>query len=682
MSLRLFLLMILFSSILNAQTTVDSLKAAAKTDNLIDRVDAYLEIASEYNDVSTDSMIHYAHLSYFLSDSIGYELGFAQGAHAWAMAVEDRGNHDMAFMLYSKAIKYKKEQEDSSSLAASYNGLAIVYHRKGDYENAQINYLKAKSLWDNAGDTTSGIMVIGNVGMLYQDMGNWERAHERFTEQLKQAEEHNLMGLQATAHNALGTLFQEQENYQQAKVYFQTAMEIYKRTNNIKGVANGHNNLAITYFFDGDFDKSKSYFERALEMRRDLGDPVKVAESFRNLGDFHMYQGGYKEALEYYEKAIGLAEEANSDRTLFEIYAVMAEAYDSLGDYRNAYLHFKQYSDLGDKLINESNSRNVYDMEMKYEGEAKDRENASLRKEKQDKLIQDRLRDERDEAMEKNTITIIICGAVGLLFMVVLTIMLYRGAKKTKEDNSNQKLLNRELESALNKAKELSDLKSRFVTVTSHQFRTPMAIIQSNTDLIDMASEKSSDAISPLLNKATSRIKQEIGNMVELMDDILILGRISEGNSLKLNKKPTDLIAFCESLVSDFDEAESNGRQVKFEVLGAPKELLLDKKLIRHALVNLLSNALKYSVDADPMLQLKFNTKFVSLSVVDKGIGIPTVDMPNLFQPFQRAGNVGAIKGTGLGLSISKEYVELHGGTMQVESKLNEGSSFTITLPI
>jgi signal transduction histidine kinase len=254
-------------------------------------------------------------------------------------------------------------------------------------------------------------------------------------------------------------------------------------------------------------------------------------------------------------------------------------------------------------------------------------------------------------------------------------------AKRIKEDNYKQRLLNRELKSALGKARELSDLKSRFVSVTSHQFRTPMAIIQSNTDLVNMASKQSSDTVKPLLNKATKRIKQEIENMVELMDDILILGRISEGNSLKLNKKSTELVEFCESIVSDFDEIHNNERHVKLVVLGAPKEMRLDKKLIRHALVNLLSNALKYCVDADPTLQLEFDTQFVSLSVIDKGIGIPAGDMPNLFQPFQRAGNVGAIKGTGLGLSISKEYVELHGGTMQVESKLNEGSTFTITLP-
>jgi len=254
-------------------------------------------------------------------------------------------------------------------------------------------------------------------------------------------------------------------------------------------------------------------------------------------------------------------------------------------------------------------------------------------------------------------------------------------SKKIKEDNYKQRLLNRELKSALGKAKELSDLKSRFVSVTSHQFRTPMAIIQSNTDLVHMASKQSSDAIKPLLNKATKRIKQEIENMVELMDDILILGRISEGNSLKLNKKSTDLVEFCESLISDFDEVHNNERQVKLVVLGVPKEMRIDKKLIRHALVNLFSNALKYSVDTNPTLQIEFDKTCVLLKVIDRGIGIPAGDMPNLFQPFQRGGNVGAIKGTGLGLSISREYVELHGGTMQVESKLNEGSTFTIALP-
>ena len=255
-------------------------------------------------------------------------------------------------------------------------------------------------------------------------------------------------------------------------------------------------------------------------------------------------------------------------------------------------------------------------------------------------------------------------------------------AKKIQEDNYKQRTLNRELKSALNQARELSDLKSRFVSVTSHQFRTPLAIIQSNTDLVNMASEKSSDTIKPLLNKATKRIRQEIGNMVELMDDILILGRISEGNSLSLKKQSTDLVEFCEGIVAEFDEIHNNGLEIEFEVAGTQKEMPIDRKLIHHALVNLLSNALKYSIDTNPILRLEFDNTSVLLKVIDKGIGIPASDMPNLFQPFQRAGNVGAIKGTGLGLSISKEYVELHGGTMKVESKLNEGSTFTIALPV
>ena len=126
----------------------------------------------------------------------------------------------------------------------------------------------------------------------------------------------------------------------------------------------------------------------------------------------------------------------------------------------------------------------------------------------------------------------------------------------------------------------------------------------------------------------------------------------------------------------------NNGLEIEFEVAGTQKEMPIDRKLIHHALVNLLSNALKYSIDTNPILRLEFDKASVLLQVIDKGIGIPASDMPNLFQPFQRAGNVGAIKGTGLRLSISKEYVELHGGTMKVESKLNEGSTFTIALPV
>lgn len=254
-------------------------------------------------------------------------------------------------------------------------------------------------------------------------------------------------------------------------------------------------------------------------------------------------------------------------------------------------------------------------------------------------------------------------------------------AKKTKQENALQRLTNRKLTTALEKEKELNELKSRFVSVASHQFRTPMAIIQSNTDLVDLILKKNDSQLSRPILKANVRIQREIKTMVGLMDEILVLGKITSGNTLKLKRKKTNLEDLCHEVTDIYNQLQDKNRKTTITTSGKTKNVNIDQNLFKHVLSNLLSNAFKYSTDINPKIKIEYKNHSVRILIVDEGIGIPEKDLPNLFTPFHRATNVGDIKGTGLGLSIVKEYVELHGGTIEVQSKLNKGSSFIINLP-
>ncbi|MFT6503775.1 MAG: PAS domain S-box-containing protein [Crocinitomicaceae bacterium] len=250
--------------------------------------------------------------------------------------------------------------------------------------------------------------------------------------------------------------------------------------------------------------------------------------------------------------------------------------------------------------------------------------------------------------------------------------------QRTKDLKTSQ--LN--LEKALEKEKQLSDLKSSFVTTTSHQFRTPMAIIQSNAELLNMIIEKSELLyLKPKLEKTTARIQKEIKRMTKLMDDILILGKITSGKGISLNIEPINILEFCYEIADSYNEIQTDGRKINTKYYGQQKELNLDRKLMHHILSNLISNALKYSDTVSPEIQITFNENSTTISIIDYGIGIPENDLSDLFEPFHRAQNVGNIPGTGLGLSIVKEYVKLNRGEISIESVLNKGSTFTILFP-
>ena len=246
--------------------------------------------------------------------------------------------------------------------------------------------------------------------------------------------------------------------------------------------------------------------------------------------------------------------------------------------------------------------------------------------------------------------------------------------------NSMNKLAvaNKELEESLAREKELGKLKSSFVAVASHQFRTPLAVIQSNAELLEMLNNTGVKQEPEKYAKVTSRITAAIANMTHLMDDVLTLGKLTSG-SVRYTPKDIDLVDFCEKLAKEFNLIQQDGRVLDFDTFGEACNLQLDPKLLTNSLTNLISNAFKYSAGKqNPQLHIHFKPTEVVLSVKDYGLGITKEEQLHLFEPFFRADNVTNIQGTGLGLSIAKEYVEANKGQIDVKSILGEGSCFEI----
>ncbi len=248
-------------------------------------------------------------------------------------------------------------------------------------------------------------------------------------------------------------------------------------------------------------------------------------------------------------------------------------------------------------------------------------------------------------------------------------------------DITVQKKVQSEMEKALNKERELNELKSRFVAMTSHEFRTPLTTIKQNTDLISYKLETIASEEFSSFATYFQRIESELGRVTSLMNDILMLGRIESGK-IEVKKKKGDFAEFCERIV----EKHSNNldsRSISFKLSGVPQPVSFDQQLFEHVVSNLLSNALKYSHGKkEPEVTLAFNElERVKLHVKDYGIGIPKKDQKGLFQSFYRATNVKNIQGTGLGLSIVKEFTEMHGGKVSVESDTENGTEFIVEVP-
>jgi PAS domain S-box-containing protein len=232
---------------------------------------------------------------------------------------------------------------------------------------------------------------------------------------------------------------------------------------------------------------------------------------------------------------------------------------------------------------------------------------------------------------------------------------------------------------ALAAEKELGELKMRFVSMASHEFRTPLAAIQATTDTLIAYRQKFTES---QVEQKYHRIKEQVKHLTDIMDDVLQLARM-QARRAEFNPAMLNFDLLCQNVIEEFRDRTDIQHQLVYQVDGPVKETMLDKKLMRQITSNLISNAIKYSpLDKPVAIHLDFRLNTVVFSVSDQGIGIPESDKAHLFEPFHRASNVGVISGTGLGLVITKESVERHGGMISFESQIGVGTTFTVHIPL
>jgi PAS domain S-box-containing protein len=246
-------------------------------------------------------------------------------------------------------------------------------------------------------------------------------------------------------------------------------------------------------------------------------------------------------------------------------------------------------------------------------------------------------------------------------------------------DVTERKQAEEEIRRALEKEKELNELKSRFVSMASHEFRTPLTGILSSAELLQEYGARWTEERKLVHLR---RIQASVQHMTSLLNDVLVIGKADAGK-LEFKPAPLDLVKLCRELVEEMQLSAGAKHTLTFasQVKSAPASM--DENLLRHIVSNLLSNAIKYSPQGgEVQCTLTCQADQAILQVKDQGIGIPLEDQAHLFETFHRASNIRNIPGTGLGLAIVKRSVDSHGGTINVSSQVGVGTTVTVTLPL
>ena len=622
-------------------------------------------------------------------------------------------NYEEALHYYSRCLEFRITSGNQEGIASVLNNMGLVYFEQGDHSNALKYYLKSLKIEENLKNEKGIASTLNNIGLIYKEEGDYNTALKNYNRSLKiQIKLKNQMGESHALVN-VGVVYLNQGKYEDALSSFEQALIVndgYEENLNAKI----NYNIGSIQFDLGHYDTALGYINKALKTQVKLNNRLNESNSLNLIAQINFKQNSTLKAIPFARRALKIAQEIGAKEEIQDAAKGLSKYYKAVNRPSEALDMLILFMETKDEIQSENISNEIIRQSLKYNYEkkaAKDSlENAYLVEISQDKI--NNQREKKELAEQKN---FYLYG--GLFLTLIFGIFTYNRFKLTANQKSvieiqkhtvdkankelnqiNEELLvkrdeidsqkkivqiqNEKLKKSLDTEKELGLLKTSFVSMASHQFKTPLAVIQSNAELYGMLASTGKIIAPEKSEKITGRIKGAIITMTNLIDEVLVLGKVTSGN-IVYNPEKTDLVSFCEKLAEEFNAIQADGRSLGFVKEGDPIKLQLDPILLTHSLSNLISNAFKYSVGKEnPQLSIHFKPKEAVLSVKDYGLGVPEEEQLKLFSPFFRANNVTDIKGSGLGLNIAKEYVEINKGTISVKSIEGEGSCFEIRFKV
>ena len=574
------------------------------------------------------------------------------------------GQVERAIQEFEKGLALTLAAQDSNGIAHSYRSLATAHFYSGNYPEAleslhlAVNHLEGSTLYN---DQVMNLDFLGEVYLTIEDYENagtyWQQAINTWQKAHAEEENPNLFCKK-------GRVLLLQEAYQEALTTFTRAQEIKTSAGEyLDGdwywhIGQAHEKL-------GQYDQAEQAYKLAIENAPFDRSQFITAKSQLGLGLIYERKGRLNQAKTYFQQAYQFSAEVRLKDVEMECAAGLYRLFKQENNDRQALYYLEHSKAIQDSLFNEKNTQEITRMQADFEFEQEKQELAYA---------------QAQELEQQSYLRRILWGAlVVALILLFIATLYFRNKQKANEQLSK---LNAEISAQKEKLEELDKSKSRFFTNISHEFRTPLTIIKG-------MSERVLEKPEVHLEKGVQMIQRNTQSLLKLVNQILDLRKL-ESKELKLNNQQGDVVAYLKYILESHNShAEQEGLLLQFDSI--PESLNMDydaDKLLR-VVSNLLSNAIKFTPNggsvhfrlAEDHLDIQ---KALRLEVEDTGIGISKENLPYIFDRFYQeddsATRVG--EGTGIGLALSQELVSLMGGAIEVASEPDQGSTFTVLLPI
>ncbi len=606
---------------------------------------------------NTDSAGYYAEL---INDPVG-EIFFTNNKAALYIKM---GRYFEALQNFEKAKSIGEEIDRPSAIAAALNNMGVVYHYLGDDETSLKYLIKAYEIRRENNITLKLAYSLNNIGALYSEYGNYTEAVEYHRKAKQAALEHNDDYNYLVALLNLGLDYALLNKKDTSLIIYGEALAEAKKQNDQTLVSHALERMSAVYLQLDSLDKERELLQKALEIARTMGNNYDIASFSNSLGINYLKAKDYKNAYPLLMQALTVSKKISAGKIQSDAYKSLTAYFYSTNNSEKAFAYQKLYDSMRDSIFKAetnlkiANLKNRFELNRKMdELEAKEKELHVSRK-----ISGERLRN------------IYIVGVAGfiLLVLAIYILLLYR---KIRQKNKIIRQNEKKVKQLLEHEKQLGKLKTQLISTVSHEFRTPMAIISSNVQLLRDYSE----SMDGQMKKETlNHITGGVNNLISMMQNFELLDKSS---ILEFNPQKTNIAELLISIAGGLQTLPKFKNRINIVNNLTVKDVVIDKGLVTHIVRNLLINALKFSGNEVVDFGFKNDSDTIFIRVEDRGIGMTDKDLELVFENFHRGSNVENIKGTGVGMSVVKQCVDLHRGEIKIESGVGTGTKIEVALP-
>ncbi len=635
-------------------------------------------ISWEYlNNRSNNAMAElYIDSLYNLSEKAGLKGRKILAKYQYGVLERQRGNYDKALSYFEEYIKYSEDNKEKKEVANGLYQKALILDDKGSFEESLKIYYDILKIYEEIKDVFGEATTLNAIGEVLKRSEKIDFALDHYNRALLIFERLEDKTEMANCNYNIGDSYMLLKNYDKALIYFNKSLKLDTELKSKWGMAYDYESLGKVSGLQGNYSLALGYHQKALALRGQLNQKRELSMSYFEIAKNHFKLKEYSLAEQFAIKSLSISEKIGDKEKSKDNYIILSELYSARGDYKKAFEFNSKLIVVKDSLYNKNKSQQIEELQAKFDTEKKQNVITALEKDSEIKDLK-----LKRQATFRN---IIVGLMVGLVLMSFIFFKRFKYKQQLKQEELEKKQLIAEAEVEKERVKELQkidELKDEFLANTSHELRTPL------NGIIGLSESLKDGAAGELSSKAIENLDMIVNSgkrLSNLVNDILDFSKL-KNKDLALSLQPIDLYSVTD-LVLKVSEFLATGKALRL-INSIPKDISLveaDENRLEQILYNLIGNAIKFTETGKVEVNALESDGMLSISITDTGIGIPEEKFESIFQSFEQTdgSTVREYGGTGLGLSVTKQLVELHGGTILVNSEINKGSTFTFTLPI